>query len=39
MANIPEPIKNTKNLKSLLLYLLHRRPLQTTSRPCSIPYP
>jgi len=32
MANILEPIKNTKNLKSLLTNLLHRGPLKTTSR-------
>jgi len=32
MANILEPIKNTKSLKSLLTNLLHRRPLETTSR-------
>jgi len=31
MANILEPIKNTKNLKSLLTNLLHRGPLETTS--------
>jgi len=32
MANILEPIKNTKTLKSLLTNLLHRGPLKTTSR-------
>jgi len=32
MANILEPIKNTKNLKSLLTNLLHRGPHKTTSR-------
>jgi len=31
MANILEPTKNTKNLKSLLTNLLHRGPLKTTS--------
>ena len=32
MANIFEPIKITKNLKSLLTKELHRGPLETTSR-------
>jgi len=33
MANIlDEPIKNTKNLKSLLTNLSHRGPLKTTSQ-------
>jgi len=32
MANMLEPIKNIKNLKSLLTKLLHRGPLKTTSR-------
>jgi len=31
MANILEPIKNTKNLKSVLTNFLHHRPLETTS--------
>jgi len=31
IVNILEPIKNTKNLKSLLTNLLHRVPLETTS--------
>jgi len=32
MTILLEPIKNTKNLKSLLVNLLHRRPLKTISR-------
>jgi len=32
MANVLEPIKNTKNLKSLLTNLLRRGLLKTTSR-------
>jgi len=31
MANAFEPIKNAKNLKSLLMNLLHRGPLNTIS--------
>jgi len=30
MANILEPINNTKNFKSLLTNLLHRGPFKTT---------
>jgi len=31
MVNILEPLKITKNVKSLLTNLLHRGPLKTTS--------